>query len=179
MRLLDPVTSLSDERDPGVNVADERGVFGEPIEIHDDQYRMPLDGCPASGPGVDEAGGIVHAAWWTGVEGRRGWWYSRGDSVTTLGVPVALETTYTITYTVHLAADRSGQAWVVGMHWPDDTAGHHLWLWHVDAAGSPQLLDMTPAVAPAAQAYDITTADGRGLVAWMTDGAVHVAPVGA
>lgn len=64
------------------------------------------------------------------------------------------------------------------MHWPDDSGGSHLWVWHIDADGVPALLDgIAPPVAEAAQAYDITSVGDHGLLAWISDDAVHVVPV--
>lgn len=174
MRLLDPVGDSADVRDTAINLADDAGRFGSPVEIHDDGYEMPLAGCPASGPGVIEAGGILHAAWWTGADGRRGWWYARGTSPDDLGEPVPLEAVYTITYAVHVAATDTGRAWVVGMHWADDNALFHLNLWAIDADGRPTLLDDAPPVAVSAQAYDITAVGDRALVAWIDGDAVHL-----
>ena len=178
MRLLEPVTDLTNERNPGINVGDAGGRLGEASTIHDDEYVMTLDGCPASGPGVVEADGELLAAWWTGEDGREGWWFARGTLDGQFGEPIELEAPYTITYSVHIAADQTGQAWVVGMHWPDESGGAYLHLWHVTADGTPTLLEQQPVVDEAAQAYDITEVDGHGLVAWVDGSNVHVEPVG-
>ena len=140
---------------------------------------MQLDGCPASGPGVAGAAGTLHAAWWTGAEGRRGWWYARGDSPTSFDEPVRLDADYSITYAVRLAADASGQAWIAGMHWADAKAGYHLWIWRVAPSGQPNRLPDEPPVDAAAGGYDVTDVGDQALVAWIADGAVHVRDLAA
>ena len=175
MRLLDPIDASSDERNPAMNLADASGRFGKPTPIHDDDYVLELAGCPASGPGVAGSPGLLHAAWWTGAKGRKGWWYSEGPTPEQMGEPVRLPAPQSITYAVDLAADPEGRSWVVGMHWPDakDTQ-YHLLLWFVDANAKPTNLGLTPTVDEAAQGYDVTDLPDAGLVAWIDDGVVRV-----
>lgn len=177
MRLIVPVSDKVDVRDPAMTVAGPTGRFPAPTLIHDDGYELPLDGCPASGPGVDGAGGVLHAAWWTGAAGREGWWYSRGSGPSTMGDPVRLPADSTITYSVHLAATAGGAAYIVGMHWGDATAGNHLWVWRVGADGAPALLDTAPPVAVAAQAYDIADVHDAAMLAWIDGSSVRVETV--
>jgi hypothetical protein len=88
LRLVTPVEEGFEERDTAVVLQDETGEFGAPKEIHDDRYVLDLGGCPASGPEVVSAGGRLHAAWWSGAEGRApGWWYASGSSDGEFGDP--------------------------------------------------------------------------------------------
>ncbi len=52
--------------------------FGAAVPLRADGWVFPA--CPHAGPSLAiDADGTVHAAWYTGVEGRQGLWYTRSD----------------------------------------------------------------------------------------------------
>jgi len=60
----------------GDQAEDSNGFSGVAVRIHEDRWVYP--GCPHSGPGLDvDPDGVVHAAWYTGAEGRTGVHYAR------------------------------------------------------------------------------------------------------
>lgn len=172
-RGLEPIDADTDERDMGLTLADERGRFGAPVEIHDDGFRMPLAGCPASGPGIEGAGGALHAAWWTSAKGREGWWYARGDTAGSFDEPISLPAPFSITYSLELALDARGDPWIAASGHPEGDG--ELLVWHV-ADGEAELLDdIRVPMTISTSAYDIAGVPDGAIVAWHSvDGDVLV-----
>ncbi|TVP45417.1 MAG: exo-alpha-sialidase [Gemmatimonadales bacterium] len=82
-------------RDPVVatvfpEAAASAAAEGAPARIHDDGWVFP--GCPHSGPALDvDVAGTVHAAWYTGAEGRMGVYFARrARGEAGFGAPVAV-----------------------------------------------------------------------------------------
>ncbi len=179
-RGLEPVDDTHDERDAEIAYAEGSSTFGPAVEIHDDQYVLALDGCPASGPGVDGRSGAVHAAWWTDREGSEGWWYAASPDGRTFAEPQPLPAPETITASVELALDGSNASWIAGLDWGEDGTDKELLVWHVPDGGAPvAVADARVPVASAEEAYDIAGLDDHALVVWIDDGAVKVRPLTA
>lgn len=65
------------------------GAFGEPAIVHGDGWR--IDGCPHAGPAIAIDGeGRLHAAWYTGAEGREGLYYAEASDNRAFTEPVPL-----------------------------------------------------------------------------------------
>lgn len=101
-------------RDPMVAWSDDRGeTWSAPVLVHRDGWQTPQ--CPHSGPGFGiDAGGRVHVAWYTGVEGRNGVYYAvaDGDDLTfSAPVPLLADEWVPVT-TVRMALDADGNAYV-------------------------------------------------------------------
>jgi hypothetical protein len=63
-------------RDPVMRPVLNAPQEGATLRIHEDEWEYP--GCPHSGPGLDvDPAGTIHAAWYTGAEGRRGIYHAR------------------------------------------------------------------------------------------------------
>lgn len=176
-RGLQPVDPTHDERDPELVQADAAGTFGEPVEIHDDAYVLPLDGCPASGPGVASADGTTHVAWWTETDGEPGWWYATGPDGGPFGEPVALPAEGSITYSLELALDGERTSWITATNW--DEPEHHLLLWQVPADGEPSAVeDQFVPLSTATEGFDVAGLPVGAAVAWLHEGEVKVRLVG-
>lgn len=176
-RGLQPVDPTHDERDPELVQADAAGNFAEPVEVSDDAYVLPLDGCPASGPGVASADGTTHVAWWTEVDGEAGWWYATGPDGGPFGEPVALPADPTISYSVELALDAEGTSWITGTNW--DVPEHHLLVWEVPADGDPTAVeDQFVPLSTATEGFDVAGLPTGAAVAWLYEGDVKVRLVG-
>ena len=176
-RGLQPVDPTHDERDPELVQADAAGTFAEPVEISDDAYVLPLDGCPASGPGVASADGTTHVAWWTETDGVPGWWYATGPDGGPFGEPVSLPAEPSITYSVELALDGEGTSWITGTDW--GTPEHHLLLWAVPDEGEPSAVeDQSVPLSTATEGFDVAGLPVGAAVAWLHAGAVKVRLVG-
>ncbi len=76
-RAIDSIEGDTDERDIWIGRRDA-DAWTTPIEVHDDGYELDHAGCPTSGPGVAVDGDRVTVGWWTGAEGRTGYWLARG-----------------------------------------------------------------------------------------------------
>lgn len=176
-RGLQPVDATHDERDPELVQADAAGNFGEPVEVSDDAYVLPLDGCPASGPGVASADGTTHVAWWTETDGEPGWWYATGPDGGPFGEPVALPAEGSISYSLELALDAEGTSWITGTNW--DVPDHHLLLWEVPADGAPTAVeDQFVPLSTATEGFDVAGLPVGAAVAWLHEGEVKVRLVG-
>ena len=81
-----------DIRDPAFRAIGSGEEEGGARRIHEDNWQYP--GCPHSGPALDvDATGTIHAAWYTGAEGRMGVHYARAlPGGMTFGSPVAVVT---------------------------------------------------------------------------------------
>ncbi|MBJ7457204.1 MAG: exo-alpha-sialidase, partial [Thermoleophilia bacterium] len=76
-RAVTPIDSEKDERDVAITEYGADGRWQTAVEVRDDRFTIPLAGCPSSGPGVAPSGHDTAVAWWTGAEGRTGFWFAR------------------------------------------------------------------------------------------------------
>jgi hypothetical protein len=109
---------------------DGGATFSAPAPVHADGWR--LDGCPHAGPALAVDGaGRLHAAWFTGAEGRQGAYHAVADDGLAFGPPHPLATT-TAGPHLALATDADGG---VQLAWED---GEGVRLGHVEGrAASP------------------------------------------
>lgn len=103
---------------------DGGATFSAPARVHADGWR--LDGCPHAGPALAVDGaGRLHAAWFTGAEGRMGAYHAVADEGFAFGPPRPLSGE-TAGPHLALAADAGGAVWAV---WED---GGHVRLGRVE-----------------------------------------------
>ncbi|MGH8909629.1 MAG: sialidase family protein [Egibacteraceae bacterium] len=111
-------TELKDSYEPVRDVfvaasADEGATWGDPVKVHDDNFK--ISGCPdiTSGLAVDSQGRL-HTAWYTGTESGPGVYYAFSDDQgATFSEPVALLSDEWIPYgDVKLVLDGSDNVWV-------------------------------------------------------------------
>ena len=79
-----------DLRNPTMVLSTDAGdAWAAPTTVHDDAFLDPV--CPHVGlGGVVDSGGLLHVSWWTGAEGRAGFWYSTSADGSTFTPPLEL-----------------------------------------------------------------------------------------
>lgn len=139
-----------------------------PVRIHADEWVFP--GCPHAGPSLafDEEGRL-HAAWYTGREGRQGLWHAVSpDGGRSFGAPAAVLTgDWVPPSQVALALSEAGM-WV---GWEDRTAEPAVVRLSRVGDGGP-LLKVGAAVG-AGRAPALVGRNGAALIAWLDGEAVH------
>jgi len=78
-------------RDVVVAKSNDRGLtWSQPVRVHADNW--VFDGCPHAGPSMQvDSAGVVHIAWWTGLQGKAGVYYARStDDAATFHDPIPL-----------------------------------------------------------------------------------------
>jgi hypothetical protein len=90
--------------------------FGEPRAVHHDGWEFP--GCPHAGPSLAvDAEGRLHAAWYTGRDGRQGLWYAASsDGGATFSEPTPVLTDEWVPPSQARLAVHEGEVWVA---WDD------------------------------------------------------------
>ncbi len=181
-RAIDSIEGDTDERDIWLarRAADD---WADPVEVHDDGYELGHDGCPTSGPGVAVSGEQVTVGWWTGAEGRTGYWLARG-TLDQFPAPVSVYATDDRIGDVRVA--RAGQQAVMAVAVQGTHSGHAM------ASPAPSAPATTApathglmvfAVTDESEAlhdpdmhvptefgpryYDLATAPGGALLAWV------------
>lgn len=85
-------------------------TFTEPRRIHNDAWQF--NGCPHAGPSLAvDSDGDLHAAWFTGADGRSGLYYAVAGADGEFGPPTALITGVGVSQ-VRLASDGGSGVWV-------------------------------------------------------------------
>lgn len=164
----------SDERNIGVALVDAQGTMLSGVPVHDDDFILPLAGCPDSGPGV-AAGtdGTIHVAWWTQLDETPTWLYATSADGAAFSEPVVLPAEPAPAGSLELAVSPSGGAWVLGSRFEEGFTELRLW-------------QAAPGVAPAevpaghvqftfaTESYDIAATDGYAILSWIYEGQVKV-----
>lgn len=116
-RGIDPIDNKTQIRDMKLSKTTDGGAsWASPVKPHDDRFITTT--CVHSGLGADRDPGLdrLHLAWWTGAEGRVGYWYAQSDDGgKTFSAPRPLQHD-AAPGQVDLAVDPSGNAWIV---WED------------------------------------------------------------
>ncbi|MGH8992584.1 MAG: sialidase family protein [Acidimicrobiia bacterium] len=152
-------------RDPVVSVSRDGGsVWGRPLVVHDDAFKVSA--CPEVSPGLAaDAGGRLHAAWYTGSGVAPGIYYAASDDEgKAFSEPVTLLTDEWVPYGhVQLAVDEGNRPWVAF----EDRRGEEpeIQVAHIGADGRLALSAAWPGRAP-----QLTAGDGGVVVTWTTGG---------
>ncbi|MCI0668384.1 MAG: glycoside hydrolase [Methylococcaceae bacterium] len=106
--------SVDQVRDIIVSTSQDHGAtWSEAVKVHNDRFK--ISGCPDVTPGLSvDSRGRLHAAWYTGAEGRAGIYYAvSADQGQSFSEPLALLTDEWVPYAdVKLALDSQDNAWV-------------------------------------------------------------------
>lgn len=158
-------------RDVVVARSDDGGrSFRPAIPVHDDGWR--LDACPHAGPSLAvDAEGRLHAAWFTGVEGRAGVFHAVStDGGRSFRGPHALARADVVAPSLAKLDAAGGAVWVA---WEDRTGPERrLRVGHARNGGAPRAFDVAlgPGVAPA-----LAATDDLAVVVWLEEEAVRSA----
>ncbi|MBK8254188.1 MAG: hypothetical protein IPK82_16165 [Polyangiaceae bacterium] len=104
---------------PAFILANEQGVFGEPVLVAPDEYGAIPAGSAAGTEGAAPAAAIgpdgsIHVAWWSAMT--VGLWYSTSADGLTFSEPIqVMETAAPTPANVRIAVDGLGNAWVAAL----------------------------------------------------------------
>ncbi len=169
--------SVDAVRDIIVSASKDHGAnWSKPVKVHDDRFK--ISGCPDVTPGLSvDSQGRLHAAWYTGAEGRAGIYYAVStDQGESFSEPLALLTDEWVPYAdVKLALDSHDNAWVAFEDRRGETDLIHLA--RVAQNGMVSRAEPWPGTIP-----DVAAHGDWGVVAWgglapesdESGGAVHV-----
>lgn len=145
-------------------------TFATPSRVHEDGW--VIDGCPHAGPSIAVDGeGRIHAAWYTGREGRQGLFHAVSqDGGRSFGKPAALVAGEWVPPSqVKMAADSRG---FVRIAWDDRRgAEKEVHLARAKGISAPRHLrrEAVPGASPA-----VAAAGDVWAIAWLDAGAVRV-----
>ncbi|MGH8548688.1 MAG: redoxin domain-containing protein [Methylococcales bacterium] len=157
--------SVDAVRDMIVSASQDHGAsWSKPVKVHDDRFK--ISGCPDVAPGLSvDSKGRLHAAWYTGTEGRPGIYYAvSSDHGESFSEPLALLTDEWVPYAdVKLALDSHDNAGVAFEDRRGETDLIHLV--RVTPSGTVSRAEPWPGTIP-----DMDARGGSAVVTWGSSG---------
>ena len=160
-------------RDIAVARSEDGGAtFAAPRPVHQDHWEFP--GCPHAGPSLAlDDDGRLHAAWYTGRDGRQGLWYAVSeDSGVTFSEPIAILTDEWVPPSQARLAIVDGEVWVAWDDLRQET--RRVRLARLEGSRFKEL--QTGAMG---QSPSLAFADGHGALAWHDGESVRVLTIGS
>jgi hypothetical protein len=154
-------------RDMAIARSDDGGrTFTEPVRIYADDWQV--EGCPHAGPAlaVDEVE-RVHVAWYTGVRGRVGVYYTESrDGGRSFGEATTLAANVPIAQVSAAAGGPRDEAWIA---WEDPLRKMVYVLPVEDGAVAPSAADSVSGSLPS-----LASNRNQNVMVWRNGGAIHL-----
>jgi hypothetical protein len=154
-----------DVRDPMAVMGSDGDAWRPPVTVHRDDFR--LRACPHMGLGAAVAGeGALYVDWWTGAEGRAGYWFARSEDGEVFTEPMQLAPLSIDPHgnDLSIAIDPFGTPWFTGVTFPGGRgSGSVVTVW---SAPSDEVTELSEAEIPGSLPRITGTNDGV-LVVWV------------